>query len=81
MTVRRWIAWKLAQLFYHADPSAHRVEEIEVVSRLDGTVSHHILIVTDAFDAGVGSGSRAKGAETLPYYVRYRADDGEWEEL
>jgi hypothetical protein len=79
LNLRRWIAWKLAQLSWRADPTAHYQQKIELVDKVSGDVWQTLTVEADAYGAGVSSSTGRKYYESMPFYLRTTDDDGtEW---
>lgn len=73
MTLRRWIAWKLAQLSWRADPTAHYQQTVELVD-IDSRVIQTLTVQADVYGAGVNSSTGS--TITFPGYMRVTDDDG-----
>ena len=79
MTLRRWIAWKLAQLSWRADPTAHYEQRIDLID-IQGRIHQTLYVDADYFGAGVSSstgGSLPQHEPYVPAYMRVTdCDDG-----
>ena len=79
MPLRRWIAWRLAQLSWKADPTAHYGQTIDLIDKVSGEVWQTLSVHADAYGGGVHASTGRKYSESLPLYLRVRDDDGtEW---